>query len=140
MWQTLITSLAHAHAVMGGFGALSAADLGGSAAFYKKTLATYQSRYAAEPSVSRQAGADAHITLAAGLCQSSSAIAWEFGCCLDELSRVDIIATDCGAGVGRVTKGFLSKVCHHVHLVEPDKGFLDQAEVSLASTRTSDID
>ncbi|KAI9884326.1 MAG: hypothetical protein M1823_003887 [Watsoniomyces obsoletus] len=35
-------------------------------------------------------------------------------------------ATDCGAGIGRVTLGFLSKVCEVVDLVEPVASFVEQ--------------
>lgn len=37
---------------------------------------------------------------------------------------------DCGAGIGRVTTGFLSKVADAVDIVEPVKSFTDQIEIS----------
>lgn len=36
---------------------------------------------------------------------------------------------DCGAGIGRVTNGFLSKVAEKVDVVEPVKSFTDQIKV-----------
>nr|CAG4649724.1 EOG090X0EJQ [Scapholeberis mucronata]SVE93909.1 EOG090X0EJQ [Scapholeberis mucronata] len=43
-------------------------------------------------------------------------------------------ALDGGAGIGRVTQGFLMKNFQVVDLVEQDKHFLDQAQQALAST------
>lgn len=39
---------------------------------------------------------------------------------------------DVGAGIGRVTRDFLSKVCAKVDLLEPVEKFVDQARVELA--------
>lgn len=38
---------------------------------------------------------------------------------------------DCGAGIGRITKGMLSKHFAVVDLVEPVESFLNQARVNL---------
>uniref|UniRef100_A0A060THS7 Alpha N-terminal protein methyltransferase 1 n=1 Tax=Blastobotrys adeninivorans TaxID=409370 RepID=A0A060THS7_BLAAD len=38
---------------------------------------------------------------------------------------------DVGAGIGRITRDFLGKVCDQVDLVEPVKSFTDQAHVQL---------
>ena len=37
-------------------------------------------------------------------------------------------AVDCGAGIGRITKGFLSKVAQTVDIVEPVKSFSDKVK------------
>lgn len=37
-------------------------------------------------------------------------------------------AVDCGAGIGRITTGFLSKVAKQVDIVEPVKSFTDQVK------------
>lgn len=43
-------------------------------------------------------------------------------------------ALDGGAGIGRVTQGFLMKNFSVVDLVEQDKHFLEEAQKNLAST------
>ena len=43
-------------------------------------------------------------------------------------------ALDGGAGIGRITKGFLMKNFSTVDLVEQDGAFLDEAKKSLVST------
>lgn len=43
-------------------------------------------------------------------------------------------ALDGGAGIGRITKGFLMKNFSTVDLVEQDKGFITEAKQQLAST------
>jgi protein N-terminal methyltransferase len=42
-------------------------------------------------------------------------------------------ALDVGAGIGRVTRDFLSKVCDKVDILEPVEKFVDQARVELAA-------
>lgn len=46
-----------------------------------------------------------------------------------------IYGLDVGAGVGRVTKDFLSKVCDKVDLLEPVKSFTDKAHEDLAELK-----
>ncbi|ANB14657.1 Tae1p [Sugiyamaella lignohabitans] len=50
----------------------------------------------------------------------------------DQLPRHGL---DVGAGIGRITKDFLSKICDQVDLVEPVKNFVDQAHESLADLK-----
>ncbi|CAK9190031.1 unnamed protein product [Sphagnum troendelagicum] len=49
----------------------------------------------------------------------------------------DLVALDCGAGVGRVTKNFLLHHFHEVDLVEPVHHFLDKAQADLGSNGTA---
>ncbi|QDZ25261.1 alpha-N-methyltransferase [Chloropicon primus] len=44
---------------------------------------------------------------------------------------VELVAADCGAGVGRITKGLLSKFFTEVDVIEPVQHFLSKAEESL---------
>ncbi|KAA8916130.1 hypothetical protein TRICI_001714 [Trichomonascus ciferrii] len=46
-----------------------------------------------------------------------------------------IYGLDVGAGVGRITKEFLSKVCDRVDLLEPVKSFTDKAHEKLADLK-----
>ena len=43
---------------------------------------------------------------------------------------------DCGAGIGRVTQGFLSRVCNMIDIVEPISSFADQARGCLAASKS----
>ena len=44
------------------------------------------------------------------------------------------MAADCGAGVGRITKGLLSHHFTEVDVIEPVRHFLSKAEESLSSS------
>ena len=44
---------------------------------------------------------------------------------------------DCGAGIGRISKGLLLPLFEEVHLVEPCSKFLKEAERSLASPKAT---
>jgi len=45
----------------------------------------------------------------------------------------DLVVADCGAGVGRITKGLLSKIFTEVDVIEPVEHFLTKARESLAN-------
>lgn len=45
-------------------------------------------------------------------------------------------ACDCGAGIGRVSAGFLLKLFDQVDLIEPNKAFLDEAKKHIANSET----
>jgi protein N-terminal methyltransferase len=45
-------------------------------------------------------------------------------------------ACDCGAGIGRVSAGFLLQLFDQVDLVEPNQAFLDEAKKHIANSET----
>lgn len=87
--------------MLGGYPQISLTDLRGSALFLAK--------------------------LRRGSYASPTAITSPTGSTTGPLAR----AVDCGAGIGRVTAGFLSKVCTTIDMVEPSERFAAEARRSL---------
>ena len=51
--------------------------------------------------------------------------------------KSSIRALDCGAGIGRITQGFLSKVCDIVDIIEPVAAFAEKARLCLEDSKSS---